>query len=348
MILTIVTITILVLIYIITLFYQVNFYTFLSRADEIHHVATQDGWSLAIHRFLAKDDPKKQFPVVLFPSLSLSAKSFDGGGFTPSLIKTLAENGFDAWAVDIRGVGLSTSATGTTKCSWSFEDTLCNDVTAVIDFIKKSTGAEKLHWIGHSMGGHLLIARLAEGHKDIASAILAGSGFVPGQGGIDYADNFRKVKFHRNVPLRFLARLSLPIAWFIKDNVIMKHNAGRDGLKTILADVHSFPVELMQYALDVFQTGGFRSEEGSLYIDNVDKIDTPLMFIVGDRDPYWTPDSISKDVEKLKNTKTKTVFLGKQYGCEEYYGHADILLGKNAEQEVYPEILKWLEAHDKQ
>ncbi|MDP8205814.1 MAG: alpha/beta fold hydrolase [Candidatus Electryonea clarkiae] len=347
MIWIIVTITILVLIYIITLFIQLNLYTFQSRADEIHYVSTQDGWNLAIHRFLAEGDPKKQFPVVLFPSLSLSAKSFDGGGFTPSLMKTLAENGFDAWAVDIRGVGLSKPATETTKRSWSFEDILCKDVPSVIDYIRKFVGTNKVHWVGHSMGGHLLIARLAEGRKDIASGIIAGSGFVPGQGGIDYTNNFRKIKFRRNVPLRSLARFSLPIAWLIKETVIMKRNAGRDGLKTILADVHSFPVELMKYALDVFQSGGFRNKGGSLYIENVDKIDTPLMFIVGDKDSYWTPNSVSKDVEKLGNVKTKTVFPGKQYGCQEHYGHGDILLGKNAEQEVYPEIMKWLEAYDK-
>jgi hypothetical protein len=42
------------------------------------------------------------------------------------------------------------------------------------------------------------------------------------------------------------------------------------------------------------------------------------------------------------NNNAKMIAFGKEYGNETDYGHVEILMGKNAEKEVYPEILKWL------
>ena len=40
--------------------------------------------------------------------------------------------------------------------------------------------------------------------------------------------------------------------------------------------------------------------------------------------------------------------LGKETGCEEDYGHVDLLVGKMVETEVFPGILEWIETYERE
>lgn len=40
------------------------------------------------------------------------------------------------------------------------------------------------------------------------------------------------------------------------------------------------------------------------------------------------------------------ITLGPRHGQKHHYGHFDVIIGKNAQHEVWPHIVAWLEAHD--
>lgn len=73
----------------------------------------------------------------------------------PALV--LAEAGYDVWMGNNRGNRFSqghTTLSNKDKKFWDFswEEMGTYDTPAVIDFILKTTGAEKINYIGHSEG----------------------------------------------------------------------------------------------------------------------------------------------------------------------------------------------------
>jgi len=47
-----------------------------------------------------------------------------------------------------------------------------------------------------------------------------------------------------------------------------------------------------------------------------------------------------------QTVERKCMIFGKETGCIEDYGHMDLLFGIRVQQEVFPQILKWLDEHD--
>jgi len=48
----------------------------------------------------------------------------------------------------------------------------------------------------------------------------------------------------------------------------------------------------------------------------------------------------------MQQAGCKVQIFGKEFGQAEHYGHFDLLLGKNAAQEVFPVVAEWLEEYD--
>jgi len=66
------------------------------------------------------------------------------------------------------------------------------------------------------------------------------------------------------------------------------------------------------------------------------------LFLSSDSDLAWTPSVVEENLKFFKSGIAHMLPFGKAYGHADHYGHVDMLMGKNAEKEVFPEILKWL------
>lgn len=134
------------------------------------------------------------------------AKQFDlplgpGAPPTPSLSRWLAANGYDTWSCDLRGVldSASPGNSGRDRWGWSVDDHLLSDIPALIGYILEHAQCEQLHWIGHSMGGILLLCYCAlHGSDQVASGVAAAAA-------LDYS-GFSS-RYDLIVPLRELGRL---------------------------------------------------------------------------------------------------------------------------------------------
>lgn len=123
---------------------------------EVHNVQTEDGYILGMHRIPQPGRP----PVFLVHGVGSSSATWVYGPPKKSLGYLLADAGFDVWMGNTRGNTYSRKHVIFKACSfcdkfWNFgfDDTGIKDLSAEIDFILESTGFEKIHFVGHSMGG---------------------------------------------------------------------------------------------------------------------------------------------------------------------------------------------------
>ncbi|CAH0584279.1 unnamed protein product [Chrysodeixis includens] len=132
---------------------------------EVHTVTTEDGYILEMHRIPhgrdANNNPNQKRPVVfLMHGLLSSSADMIIMGPGSGLGYILAEEGFDVWMGNARGntysrkhVRLNPDALLSTaywKFSW---DEIGNiDLPTMIDHALKTSGQERLHYVGHSQG----------------------------------------------------------------------------------------------------------------------------------------------------------------------------------------------------
>jgi predicted alpha/beta hydrolase len=315
-------------------------------------IQTQDGWKLkAYHHKCFKS---LHLPVLIFHAMSLSAYSLNGNGGIPSIASWLSQNGYDVWVCECRGVGNAFHQDKIKRLEWTFDDQLKYDVSAFINSIGKETGHYKFHWIGHSMGGALLLAYLCSTDNSIIqSGIIAGAGFEVSNriGTTELQIKLLNALRIKRIPLKALAILSKPFFRFIPDQYgyFSKKLTGYTNCIEIMKDIHNIPTSLMMYSLKSYRKNGFRDINDKLiYSEKAKNVSTPLLFISGDEDLAWIPSVVEENLKFFSQGNAQILPLGKAYGHENNYGHLDLLMGKNSEKEVFPEILKFLNLREKE
>src|SRR5205807_648059 len=134
---------------------------------------TADGWRLGIRRIRpAQLDPGK-YPVVLCHGLGLNGTFWTITD--DNLADLLTARGYDVFVVDMRGSGAShrVGSVGRLNAAlrqtpllefgegrWTMDDEAFYDVPAILDFIRETTGHDRVNWVGHSLGGMLMFAFL--------------------------------------------------------------------------------------------------------------------------------------------------------------------------------------------
>jgi len=124
---------------------------------------TEDGYILGVWRIdgpltpgeTKKDSTKK--PILLQHGLEADMMQwvFNRPSVAPALV--LARAGYDVWMGNNRGTRFSQAHKTLSikdKAFWDFswEEMGTKDTPAVIDYILKSTGADKVNFLGHSEG----------------------------------------------------------------------------------------------------------------------------------------------------------------------------------------------------
>lgn len=333
------------------------FYKVETKEDEIHFVTTQDGWRLACSRY-RPSEASERLPVLLCHGLGSNHTTFDMAAEC-SLARFLAEEGYDVWAIDLRGHGKSEipSFFNDKRYGWSFDDYLLKDLPAAVEHILKETGQARFHWIGHSMGGVLLYATLSRlGGARIASGCAVASG-------LDYGRS--SSRFGALDKWRWLVRPlpALPYGLFV---LFVCPLAGRFGIpaerflywpenihsglcrKLLANNAHAISTSVLMQLSTALKPGGLRWKDDSVkYLDGLSQTNVPVLALVGDQDLQCPLEAAEIPIDALHAT-TQVLLFGPQEGHREHYGHFDLLLGRYAKEEVFPHILSWLRSHDRE
>lgn len=323
------------------------------RADDVVFAITPDARRLPLLRYRPPGAATRRHPVILCPGLASNRYSFDLGVGTPSLAVYLAERGFEVFAVELRGEGHGDHVSGT----WNFDDFVERDAPSLVARVLEVTGAPAVHWVGHSMGGMVLLAAIARGLADVRSAVTLGSALA--FAGTDhalgeYARLKPALKRVSTVPYGRLARILAPLAARWRHNPIDALNINVDncdGSAVRRLDAVGFTTVSPDVALQLItatEPGGLRSQHADeppfieLLAARPDP--PPILLMAGEGDPQCPAEAIARVGRTHGRFETRVV--GPSNGAVMAYGHFDMLMGVRADAEVFPHVVDWLEAHD--
>lgn len=304
---------------------------------------TGDDVRLAVHRCFPKGGSTKG-AVVLMHGLGCNRYAFHFPG--RSLAQYLADAGFDCFVPELRGCGESDSPHGPTR----LDDLLTYDVPAILETVKKACPGQEIHWLGHSLGGILLLAHLIHSEDtSIRSGLTMASALDYTQGPSSYAALSFALPLVRGVPFLpwgLLTHVFSPMLGRVPTPLERFNFAKGATEPAIIRSLYAngfgrIPISLFESLSTAFETNGFRTQDGFRFLEQAHRLKTPLLLISGDQDRQVNRQAVAHTAQALGPCVTYLP-LGREHGQAHVYGHLDLILGKNAPDEVWPRIVDWL------
>jgi len=347
---------------------------------QYYYTQTGDGYTLCLRRYEPKTLDANKNPVILCHGLGYNLLFWDLADKV-SLPAYLARNGYDVWSLSLRGAAPSSQPLASSlrklgrfnleqevlktlqkrgadvkMVDWSVDDHIRHDVPAALRFVREQTGYEKIHWIGHSMGGMIMFAYLGQGGVEAAASVKS---FV--------AVAVPMAVFHPlSEPFRFLldAQPALGVGSKIVgssapataglifgdmnteiDKLFYNgKNVGEDVIRSLfrLAQEEISPGQLNQL-LEMVRNERFCSlDKTTDYTAALPAVVTPTYFMVGTVDNMATVGAVQYAYREVASENKRFGLFGRVNGHKNDYGHDDIVIGQNALKEVYPTIFEWL------
>lgn len=307
---------------------------------------TADGATIALHHH-----PAPGPPVLLVHGISSNHHFFDLDG-THNLASWLAGRGHDVWMLDLRGHGDAVYGdSGRQFDGWTVDDYGEYDVDTAIRHIRSVTGAERIDYVGHSMGGMVgAIYAVRHGVDRLGAMVVLGS---PGD-------------FSRGDPLAGLAQLGMAmggasllwvetpafgaiaadlkgaIPFHLQEKLYNPANYDPATIDAMLRAIASpLARKEMQHFGRMLKDEKFESWDRSIdYQAALGSIDLPVLAIGSTHDDV-VPAARVKALSDAVGGK-HAFFLASDGGVEHGYGHLDYALAENAPTEIFPRIESWL------
>ncbi|MGL5094591.1 MAG: alpha/beta hydrolase, partial [Planctomycetia bacterium] len=332
---------------------------------------TADGWKLVARRYWQPGATVAgRLPVILCHGFTYNANFFD---LDPnnSLARHLAQRGFDVWVVNLRGAGQSHKWAFSTQgggeavvgrifsqldrsipesgyvsidpkfYKWDLDDYVDHDVPALVALVRQHTGARRVSWLGHSMGGNVALAYLAKNGQDPQIgrlAVVGSQATMPdNQLMMQYLIEMltsRQAQFTGQPFDSSQAMATFNRLFFNDANV--DQNAV-NALTTYGFDAPS--VGLVQQYMALDKSGKLTTADKKFdYSANLKKIVCPVLICGGAVDQIAPPVVQNYLYENVGSTDKTMLVLGRQAGLSVDYGHNDSLIGLYAQREVFPSL----------
>ena len=325
---------------------------------EVHMLATGDDWKIRLVRFRPKQGDGE--PVLLcHGAFGNHWNVCSPAGH--SLADALSELGYDCWLIDLRGSRSSLAPLGKSRFDATFDEYVQHDLPDAIDYIRKTTGFRRIHWVGHSMGGMLLYCyELLHGPRYIASGATLGS--PPGFAGVDLmgkglmaraAHSPLALRVYRTMPglvefgLRFIAPF-VPI--FHVGNPLAPTNWSnmhpKIGPSTYFNMLELLPPNVGATLLEASKRNHWVVNDGTIdVVANLDRLVIPMLCIYAVADPFVPRANAEAFHAALPSTDKDFAMLSKANGAQADYNHVDLAFARNGHAEVYEPVARWIARH---
>ncbi|XP_037960134.1 lipase 1-like [Teleopsis dalmanni] len=173
---------------------------------EVHHVVTDDGYILELHRIVREGAT----PVLLTHGLLDSSATWVMMGPNKGLAYMLYDSNYDVWMTNVRGNSYSRNHTKYSTdhakfWDFSFHEMGKYDLPASIDHILRTTDFERIHYIGHSQGTTIFWVMCSE-RPEYSEKILLMQGLAP----------VAFVKHSKSPVVNFLAFFQEPLSLLLR------------------------------------------------------------------------------------------------------------------------------------
>ena len=342
-------------------------------------INSTDDWKLVAKRYRVPDKVVPQrLPVILCHGFGYNARFFD---LSPevSLARYLAEAGFDVWAVNLRGCGQSSkwalAQTGgadallgrfaaelTTNsvpkegyaslkpryAKWTLDDHVDYDVPALIHLVKHHTRAEKITWVGHSMGGNVMLAHLGKyDNPAVGRLVTVGSQVTMPEGRL-FLEFLGEYLVLRTSQLQGAgsgtAEQSKRLMHSMDNIFFNERNTDPQVKATLLGAGKDVPsVGLIRQYQALSTSGRLRSANREIdYASRIGYVACPTLVVGGAGDQVAPPRAQQQLFHGI-GAKDKTfLVLAANRGFSTDYGHNDSLVGRRVREEVFPKLARWL------
>jgi pimeloyl-ACP methyl ester carboxylesterase len=313
---------------------------------------TADGVRLAVVRVTAQDPglAGTRGAVLMVHGLGSNAAVYRVPSL--SLADHLAAQGHDCFVAELRGAG------GSERPAQRFGlgDYLTHDIPALLELARGASGRPRVSWLGHSMGGFLALMYgidHADAPLERIVAVASSLDYRPGQSIYRSLRKLRPLAGALPVlPFSLLATLTVPFAgWgprFLPEGMnFHRANIEPSTTRYLLGNGFSAIQTALLDDLDTtFGEDGFTVEGRLPYLARAAELRVPTLLVGGSRDLQCTPEASALTFELLSSVRDKKLAMfGKPYGHAEDYGHFDLIVGKRAQSEVWPEISAFLAGH---
>lgn len=333
-------------------------------AHEVLWVPTDDHWLLALHHYVPAK-PQGHHPILMVHGIAGNRRHFDLDE-RHSLARFAASYGFDVYVLELRGAGLSHPQPGAprTARNYGFDDYARRDLPEAISFVLQHSGKKSVHGVGHSMGGMLLFCIATEAREELRSITSIGTPLI---GHLQLGLGARERRLlqlamgltpaarltppgQRRVPLKRLlaaAGLLLPLSSKLADDLLFNSaNIESDVVHKLATEgIHDVPVQLVsEIASRAQQSDAHHSPY--MYEDRLSQVVAPIFALSGSVDRIAPPDTVSAAVARIVGQDVRYREMGTRFGDRIDYGHVDLLLGRHAPFEVYPQIMQFIQETD--
>ncbi len=334
-------------------------------APEVHYFTTEDGLQLRLTRYQGGANG----PVMLVHGLGVSSLAFSTDLIDTNLTEYLYAHGYDVWLLDFR----SSIELPYAQTQYTADDIARYDYPAAVQKVRDLTGADTIQVMAHCYGAITFNMAMLSGLQGVRSAVCSqvGSHFSISpmsriKSGLHldnlladlgvkslslytdtHADWLNRL-FDRGLelyPTQLEERCSSPVCHRVTFMYapIYEH----DQLNALTHDnLHELfgvaSISNFEHLGKMTRAGHILNAKGEdVYLPNVERMAIPIAFIHGAENELWLPDSTRRTFDWLCQANGKSLYS--RYLIPRY-GHIDCIFGKNAAQDVYPLILKHLDA----
>lgn len=288
-------------------------------------------------------------PILLVPGLSAGPFGFTVGG-ERSLVGVLSAAGRTVWTMDL---GYSTGSR--TRQDFS---AVVESVRRAIEVLDRRAhgGADwALDAVGHSLGGHLLLAAAADG-APVRKLVTVATALDYRKGGSAWAAlapaaRLGKLEPNRRapgggIPVELLSSLAWPLFGravpmpFQENNF---HRGSTDGatIRAVIArSMRDLPLPLIASLAGLVLPEGLTwgDPERSLTEDAA-TLDLPVLLVAGRQDRQCPVDAVRHAADVLPNARLLEVGEDR---VGDGFGHYDVVTGRGATQSVFRPVLEFL------
>lgn len=331
----------------------------------VHYFKTDDDVQLRLTRYQGG----KKGPVILAHGLGVSSLAFSTDLIDTNMTEYLYAHGYDVWLLDYRSsIELPYAAT-----QYTADDVAVHDWPAAVKAVQDLTGAATVQAVVHCYGAITFNMAMCAGLQGVRSAVCSQVGahlsVIPinrikagiylddfiGRLGVkdltmytdanaDWQDRLYNAALNL-YPYAYEERCKSPVCHRI--TFLYAPLYEHDQLNTATHDnLHELfgvaSIANFKHLGAMSRAGHIVNAQGEdVYLPHIDRLNIPIAFIHGAENETWLPESTQRTFDLLVQTNGPDLYS--RYLIP-HYGHIDCIFGKDASRDVYPLILKHLDA----